>query len=397
MGEPLISIVMVNYNHEDFLKEAIDSVLSQTYGNWELIIVDDGSTDRSVQVIQEYTDVRIRPFFLEKNRHICYATNYGFAQVRGTYVARLDSDDVWVADKLEKQVRFFRENPKARVCFTKLNIIDANGANCNEEMKDLYGLYNSRQKTRKDWIRFFYFIGNSLIQSTMMFDAAILEEEGGFNLAYMQAHDFDFFVRLIKKNEFYFLEEPLVGYRRTEEQNSSLNPERDMRFFNEYMSIRYHFFDDFPDELFKEVFGEYFVNPASETEKELKCEQAFLLCKCIGYSEKNPVLGMMKLEGLFRDPQATEILETKFRYYPKDYYRQNTGHQYYSPALEDEIKKKDELIERLKKENEAQKDHIRVLLELKDHQQQYIRSIEESASWKMTEPLRVVKNKLKKN
>ena len=411
MEEPLVSIVMVNYNHEDFLREAIDSVLAQTYKNWELILVDDGSTDASVQIIKEYTDSRIRAFFLEKNRHICYATNYGFAQVRGTYVARLDSDDVWREDKLEKQMEFFDGKPEARICFTKLDIVDADGVNRNEEMRDLYDLYNSRQKSRKDWMRFFFFGGNSLIQSTMMFDAEILQEEGGFNLAYMQTHDFDFFVRLIKKNEFYFLEEPLVSYRRLENKNSSLHPENDMRFFNEHMSIRRHFCDGFTDELFKEVFGEYFVNPASETPEELKCEQAFLLCKCVGYTELNPLLGMMKLEELFRDPETVKLLEEKYCYTPKEFYHQNTGWQYYSPRLDVELKDKDEIISRLRRESKFQKEHIESLMELKDLQQQHIGKLEtqvnnleaqvkwmeESASWKMTQPLRDAKKKLKKD
>lgn len=66
METPLISIVMVNYNQEDYLKESIDSVIAQTYQNWELIIVDDGSTDASVEIIKSYEDSRIRPIFLKK-------------------------------------------------------------------------------------------------------------------------------------------------------------------------------------------------------------------------------------------------------------------------------------------------------------------------------------------
>ena len=73
MNNPLVSIVMVNYNHEDFLRDSIESVLQQTYPNWELILVDDGSTDKSVDIIKSYDDVRIKPIFLSKNSHICIA------------------------------------------------------------------------------------------------------------------------------------------------------------------------------------------------------------------------------------------------------------------------------------------------------------------------------------
>ena len=133
MNEKLVSIVMVNYNQERFIKEAIDSVIAQTYQNWELIIVDDGSTDQSVDIIKNYDDDRIKPIYLEENSHICIATNVGFSHVTGEYIARLDSDDVWEKEKLYKQVALLEEKPNARVCFTQVNLIDENGQNINEK------------------------------------------------------------------------------------------------------------------------------------------------------------------------------------------------------------------------------------------------------------------------
>ena len=137
MNEKLVSIVMVNYNQERFIKEAIDSVIAQTYQNWELIIVDDGSTDQSVDIIKNYDDDRIKPIYLEENSHICIATNVGFSHVTGEYIARLDSDDVWEKEKLYKQVALLEEKPNARVCFTQVNLIDENGQNINEKESEL--------------------------------------------------------------------------------------------------------------------------------------------------------------------------------------------------------------------------------------------------------------------
>lgn len=397
METPLISIVMVNYNQEDYLKESIDSVIAQTYQNWELIIVDDGSTDASVEIIKSYEDSRIHPIFLKKNRHICYATNLGLSHICGEYVARLDSDDVWCEKKLEKQMNFFENHPKAEVCFTKLDLIDEHGNNVNKKLPDLYALYNTRQKDRKSWIRFFFFLGNSLIQSTMMFKKRLWEEVGGFNLSYMQTHDFDFFIRLIKKTDFYFLEEPLIKYRRTESQNSSLHPEKDRRLFNEYMNIRFHFFEEFPRDLFIETFQKYFVNKESYSEDELKCEQAFLLLKCIGWSEVNPVLGMMAFEQLFKEEKMVRLLEERYNFTPKDYYEINGRKQFYSLELKKDIEEKQEEIARLKKENADQRAHIEALLRLKDDQQNHIKKIENSMSWKVTEPLRNVKKILSRH
>ena len=93
---------MVNYNHEAHLPLTIESVLSQSYQNIQFIIIDDGSTDGSQPIIKDYAkkDPRIEYYFLEKNRHICHATNFGFRKVTGEYLARIDSDDLWYPDKL---------------------------------------------------------------------------------------------------------------------------------------------------------------------------------------------------------------------------------------------------------------------------------------------------------
>lgn len=386
MRNPLVSIVMVNYNQERYIGAAIESVLQQSYQNWELIVVDDGSTDRSKEIIQSYADERIRPYFLEQNRHICYATNYGFAKVKGEYLARLDSDDVWRPAKLDKQVAFLEAHQKEQVLFTKLDIINENGEVVNDEKKDLYTLYNSRQENREEWIRFFFFVGNSLIQSGMMMRTALMRETGDFNLAYMQAHDFDYFVRLIKRTGFCFLEEPLIEYRRAESQNSSYHPENDRRFFNEHMSIRRHFFDDFSDELFIETFQEYFVNPKSHTHEELQCEQAFLLTKCIGYSDANPILGMEAFEKLFQSVETADLLENKYQFTPKEFYKRNSTHQYFQE--EDFLK-----LEQKIKDLEA---HVSVLLDVKEMQQKHIEALENSLSWKVTKPIRNLKNIVKK-
>ena len=140
MHAGLVSVLLPNYNGEKHLEEAIDSVLGQTYANIELIIVDDGSTDQSVDIIKNYDDDRIKPIYLEENSHICIATNVGFSHVTGEYIARLDSDDVWEKEKLYKQVALLEEKPNARVCFTQVNLIDENGQNINEKESELLNL-----------------------------------------------------------------------------------------------------------------------------------------------------------------------------------------------------------------------------------------------------------------
>ncbi len=106
----LVSIIVPNYNSEKFLKETIDSVLAQTYENWELLIVDDCSTDGSVEIIRSYKDSRIVLYENETNCGAAYSRNVALQKARGKWIAFLDSDDLWTEEKLEKQVAFMEEN-----------------------------------------------------------------------------------------------------------------------------------------------------------------------------------------------------------------------------------------------------------------------------------------------
>lgn len=112
MNKPLVSIVTPCYNSENYLSETIESVITQTYSNWELIIVDDISTDDSIKVIREYCekDSRIKYFVLEEKGGASLARNRAIREARGKYIAFLDSDDVWKEEKLEKQIKFMEEN-----------------------------------------------------------------------------------------------------------------------------------------------------------------------------------------------------------------------------------------------------------------------------------------------
>lgn len=123
-----ISIVMPIYNSEKYLYEAVNSIRRQTYPNWELIAVDDCSTDKSREILKELaeTDRRIKPFFLEKNSGAAVARNAGIHMADGNYLAFLDSDDIWFEDKLQIQTALMEENGYA-FTFTSYGLIDENG------------------------------------------------------------------------------------------------------------------------------------------------------------------------------------------------------------------------------------------------------------------------------
>src|SRR3989304_3254714 len=116
-SKPLISVVIIFLNAEKFIKEAIESVFTQTYDNWELLLVDDGSTDKSTQVAKSYANQhRGKVHYLEHDGHInrgmSASRNLGIRKSKGTYIAFLDADDVWFPNKLEEQLKILLSYPE---------------------------------------------------------------------------------------------------------------------------------------------------------------------------------------------------------------------------------------------------------------------------------------------
>jgi glycosyltransferase involved in cell wall biosynthesis len=123
--QPLVSIVITNYNYARYLREAVDSAVNQTYTNTEVIVVDDGSTDDSRRLIESYTD-KIIPVY-KQNGGQASAFNKGFAVSKGEILCLLDADDVFLPQKVEESVQAFKNNPNAVVVYHKTQNIDQNG------------------------------------------------------------------------------------------------------------------------------------------------------------------------------------------------------------------------------------------------------------------------------
>lgn len=126
--DSLVSIITPSYNSEKYISNTIESVITQTYQNWEMIIVDDCSTDSSCDIAEKYTqkDSRIKLIKLNKNSGPAKARNRAIKEAKGRYISFLDSDDIWYHRKLEKQVYFMKENDLAVTC-SSYYIVDAKG------------------------------------------------------------------------------------------------------------------------------------------------------------------------------------------------------------------------------------------------------------------------------
>ena len=124
---PRVSIVIPSYNHEKYVRECIQSVLDQTYQDFEIVITDDGSTDGTVNVIREFDDSRIQIYTQAENKGACTAINNCIRKAASKYIAVLNSDDAWEPTKLEKQVQYLDSHPEIGAVFTKVIIVNEAG------------------------------------------------------------------------------------------------------------------------------------------------------------------------------------------------------------------------------------------------------------------------------
>ncbi len=135
MTVPTLSIIMPVYNAEAYLREAVESILAQTYTDYELIIVEDGSTDNSPEIIESFTDSRIQRLYNDGNKGIVFTRNRGMAAARGRYIAPFDADDIAHPEKYAKQIQFLEENPEYGLLGTWAKLIDGKGNTLSEKWK----------------------------------------------------------------------------------------------------------------------------------------------------------------------------------------------------------------------------------------------------------------------
>lgn len=196
----LVSVITPSYNSSKFIAQTIESVLAQTYENWEMIIVDDASPDNSNEIIEEYCkkDTRIKLTKLKKNCGPAMARNRAIEEANGRYIAFLDSDDIWLPKKLEKQIQFMKANNLA-VTYSAYHTIGENGSRINTRKAKSEIGYKDMLKSNQ--------IGNL----TGIYDCKKIGKYFMENVAY---EDYVLWLKLIKDVQYSKgLLEPLAEYR----------------------------------------------------------------------------------------------------------------------------------------------------------------------------------------
>lgn len=392
---PKVSVLLSNYNGDKHLDESISSVLSQTYKDFEFIIVDDASTDSSRKVIENYHDKRIKKYYAEKNRNIAYSLNLALSMASGEYIARIDSDDAWELNKLEIQVQYMENHSECGACFTKVNIIDEYSNIANDMYDEYFQLFNSAEnKSQREWLRFFFYQGNCLCHPSVVIRRNVLEHVGGYyHLAYVPAEDYELWTRIVMKYPIHILEEKLVRYR-WEETVNKISGKTDGRIYafpNIMMLTRKRIMENIDNEDLVRYFKEDFINPESESQEELECEKAHILLRCSG--DNANFLGLEKYEELLDNEKMLKVLEEKMEFSLSEYYKEYRTRNF---DLLGELEKAKGDIRHLKADMEEKQKAIENKQREVEQLQFLVDEVMSSTSWKVTSPLRRVMRTLKR-
>jgi glycosyltransferase involved in cell wall biosynthesis len=227
--DPRVTVVMPVYNCERFLAEAIESILSQTLADFEFVIIDDGSTDDSVEIIASYRDSRIRLIRNWTNLGVSESLNKGFCLARGEYVARMDSDDVCLPERLARQVAFMEEHAEIGICGTW---IETMGEQAGQVL---------RYPTAPDTVKCTHLFGPALAHPSVIMRRDMLKKLGLlYNPSFRRAQDFELWVRASEYTALANIGEVLLRYRLHHQQVGKLHNEEQITFAGKVRLVQLH-------------------------------------------------------------------------------------------------------------------------------------------------------------
>lgn len=202
---PIVSVNLCVFNGENYIREALESIISQTYKDWELVIINDGSTDSTESIIKEYIN-RGYPivYHWQENHGLGYSRNEAIRRSCGEYIAFIDHDDVWLPNKLEKQVPLFND-PEVVLVYSDAVYFNASGVERRRYHGHPYFIGNCFRKLLADY---------NLVMSTAIIRRSVLDQQSyWFDERFQVAEEADLFLRLAYKGKLAMVNEPLAKYR----------------------------------------------------------------------------------------------------------------------------------------------------------------------------------------
>jgi glycosyltransferase involved in cell wall biosynthesis len=268
---PKIAVIIPTYNRANLIGESIESVLRQTFADFEIIVVDDGSTDNTKEVVQSFNDPRIR-YEYKENGGVSAARNTGAKMTVAEYITFLDSDDTYLPDALEKMAAFLDAHKEIGFVYGQAHIMKVGGVAYRVRKSSIYD-YSTVIDSIEQLREFIFY--KPLNVSTFTARHACFDEIGGFNEGMWWGEDYQFFVRLVKKHPAAYIAEPIANVRFHDTQlQNVVKPGREVAF----LSILQEIFED-PDIALKfadlkpqaycHVYRTWLVDAAYDTDMKL--------------------------------------------------------------------------------------------------------------------------------
>lgn len=401
---PTVSVIIPSYNHEIFVRECIQSVLDQTFQDFEIIITDDASTDRTVEIIKQFDDRRIHLYKHSTNQGVSIAANNCIRHASGRYIAWLSTDDVWYPEKLEVQVRYLEEHPEIGVVFGKVDWIDKAGNLITDTSFFYLNVFNVQNRTRVEWLRHFFMQGNCLSLPCSLVRQECFANAGMFDPSYAKIPDLDLWIRICIKYDITILDQKLIKNRWIgDEQNASGGTLKNRtqvqlehkRSLNHYLAIKNldEFRSIFPD-------ASNYGNVSSEI------LPYFLGRIAISGGRDYEVLwGLDVIATLLQEKDKVRVLEHQCNFTYRDFLKlandcdpfnlqQLAERERNIEILVDEIAGKQQIIESLDfRLEETQKQAQNLFNQLLETQKE-LEGIKNSRSWRYTAFLRQIRGKL---
>lgn len=396
-NRPKVSVLLSVHNHENYVGQAIESVLRQTFQDWELIIIDDCSQDRSPDVARQYQDERIQFYRSEENKGAILTFNELLKKAAGEYIASLDSDDVWYDNKLEEQIAYLEQHREIAACFSWAEFIDEEGAlysSTNKECDCDIRIFMHKNRTQAQCLRYFFDNDNYLCRSSVVMRSEVVDEIGGFDPRFRVLHDYEYWVRMIQKHPVYLFQKPLLWYRRVSVDNNSLsavNRKNVTRVLNEHQMIVYTMIKEMDPQIFCEAFGDLLKKEVTN-DTELLCEKYFVLLHWTMLGTVNNRQVALRFFHDFMDENVIDTLQQVYRYSWQDYYKEMEEawqlypldfYEDYREMAEKQVRT-ESMNRALVQENEGYQKEIRRLI-------REIQGMSQTISWKITRPLRAAK------
>jgi len=316
LNAPMVSVRIPSYNHAKYIHACIESVLNQTFTDFEVVIVDDCSTDNSVEVIRSFQDPRIKLDILPRNSGMNVAVERCMQLSSGKYVANLSSDDFWEPTKLEQQVAFLERHPEYDAVFAQVKVVGEDG----EALKanQFVNPFDYENKSSEEWLRRFFYFGNCLCNPSVMIRRSVYETFGYQDKRLVSLSDFDLWVKFSFEHRFWILNQQLTMFRvRDNGMNlSANNPGNQRRQFFEFKQILDHYLTIHKTDLLKQIFPECtrFGEPDERT------IPYFLGRLAIDYpSTAHWLWGCETIYHLLADQEIAAVLEKKYDFRYRDF------------------------------------------------------------------------------